>query len=331
MNDHAAEDLVTLLRQRAQDQAERRAYTFLSDGEQEEETFSWSQLDQRARAIAARLQRTVAPGDRVLLLYPPGLEYIAAFFGCMYAGAVAVPAYPPRHNRNQLRLQTLVTDARATTALTSTHVLSRMSDRITRDANLAQLSWISSDEIANEESDGWSAPYLSADNLVLLQYTSGSTTAPKGVMISHRNLLANERLIAHAFSQSSESVVVGWLPLYHDMGLIGNVIQPLFVGAPCVLMSPLAFLQKPLRWLQAISHYRATTSGGPNFAYDLCVRKIGEEQLAALDLSCWQVAFNGAEPIRAGTLEAFAEKFALCGFSREAFRPCYGLAEATLI
>lgn len=331
MNLYAAEDLVTLLRQRAQDQAERRAYTFLSDGEQEEETFSCSQLDQRARAIAARLQRTVAPGDRVLLLYPPGLEYIAAFFGCLYAGAVAVPAYPPRHNRNQLRLQTLVTDARAKTALTSTHVLSRMSDRITRDANLARLSWISSDEIANEQSDGWCAPHLSGDNLVLLQYTSGSTTTPKGVMINHRNILSNERLIEYAFSQSSESVVVGWLPLYHDMGLIGNVIQPLFVGAPCVLMSPLAFLQKPLRWLQAISRYRATTSGGPNFAYDLCVRKIGEEQLTALDLSSWKVAFNGAEPIRASTLEAFTEKFAPCGFRREAFRPCYGLAEATLI
>ena len=327
MNHHAAGDLVTLLCQRAQDQPERRAYTFLTDGEQEEETFSWSQLDQRVRAIAARLQRTVAPGDRVLLLYPPGLEYIAAFFGCIYAEAVAVPAYPPRNNRNQLRLQTLVTDARAKTALTSTHVLSR----ITRDADLARLSWICSDEIANEESDGWRAPQLSGDELVLLQYTSGSTTTPKGVMINHRNLLANERLIEHAFSQSSESVVVGWLPLYHDMGLIGNVIQPLFVGAPCVLMSPLAFLQKPLRWLQAISRYRATTSGGPNFAYDLCVRKISEEQLVALDLSCWQVAFNGAEPIRAGTLDAFAEKFALCGFRREAFRPCYGLAEATLI
>lgn len=331
MNLRAAEDLVTLLRQRAQDQAERRVYTFLADGEQEQEIFSCSQLDQRARAIAARLQHTVAPGDRVLLLYPPGLEYIAAFFGCIYAGAVAVPAYPPRHNRNQLRLQTLVTDARAKTALTSTHVLSRMSDRITRDANLARLSWVSSDEIANEESDGWRAPHLSGDNLVLLQYTSGSTTTPKGVMINHRNLLSNERLIEHAFSQSSESVVVGWLPLYHDMGLIGNVIQPLFVGAQCVLMSPLAFLQKPLRWLQAISRYRATTSGGPNFAYDLCVRKIGEEQLTALDLSSWKVAFNGAEPIRASTLEAFTEKFAPCGFRREAFRPCYGLAEATLI
>lgn len=195
MNHFAAEDLVTLLRQRAQTQAERRAYTFLLDGEQEEETFSWSQLDQRARAIAARLQRTVALGDRVLLLYPPGLEYIAAFFGCIYAGAVAVPAYPPRHNRNQLRLQTLVTDAQAQTALTSTHVLSRMSDRMTRDTNLAQLRWISSDEIANEESDGWCAPHLSADSLVLLQYTSGSTTTPRGVMINHRNLLSNERLI----------------------------------------------------------------------------------------------------------------------------------------
>src|SRR5215213_3434465 len=327
MNLRAAEDLVTLLRQRAQAQPERLAYTFLSDGEQEEETFSCSQLDQRARAIAARLQRTVATGERVLLLYAPGLEYIAAFFGCIYAGAVAVPAYPPRHNRNQLRLQTLVTDARAKTALTLTHVLSR----ITRDANLAQLSWISSDEIANEESDGWCAPHLSGDNLVLLQYTSGSTTTPKGVMINHRNLLSNERLIEHAFSQSSESVVVGWLPLYHDMGLIGNVIQPLFVGAPCILMSPMAFLQKPFRWLQAISRYRATTSGGPNFAYDLCVRKINAEQRATLDLSSWRVAFNGAEPVRQETLERFAAAFAPCGFAFDAFRPCYGLAEATLL
>ena len=326
-----ADNLVALLRQRAQAQPDRRAYIFLSDGETVEATFSYSELDQRARAIGARLQSSVGVGERVLLLYQPGLEYIAAFFGCLYAGAVAVPAYPPRRNRNQARLQTLVADAGAKTALTSTHVLSRMTGLVAQDESLARLTWLSSDDISDRESDGWRMPTVGADSLAFLQYTSGSTSAPKGVKISHRNLLSNERLIQYAFRQSADSIVVGWLPLYHDMGLIGNVIQPLFVGAPCILMSPLAFLQKPLRWLQAISHYRATTSGGPNFAYDLCVRKIGDEQLDALDLSSWEVAFNGAEPIRAETFDRFTEKFAPCGFRREAFRPCYGLAEATLI
>jgi acyl-CoA synthetase (AMP-forming)/AMP-acid ligase II len=166
--------------------------------------------------------------------------------------------------------------------------------------------------------------------LAFLQYTSGSTATPKGVMVSHGNLLHNEAIIQQAFAQTSESVIVSWLPLYHDMGLIGNVLQPLYVGAHSVLMSPVAFLQSPFRWLKAISHYRATTSGGPNFAYDLCVRKITEEQKAGLDLSSWQLAFNGAEPIRAETLDRFAKAFASCGFRREAFFPCYGLAEATL-
>jgi acyl-CoA synthetase (AMP-forming)/AMP-acid ligase II len=163
-----------------------------------------------------------------------------------------------------------------------------------------------------------------------LQYTSGSTSQPKGVIVSHGNLMHNEQLIQQAFDQSESSVIVGWLPLYHDMGLIGNVLQTLYVGARCVLLSPAAFLQSPFMWLQAISLAKATTSGGPNFAYDLCVRKVSEEQRAQLDLSSWKVAFNGAEPIRPATLKRFAKVFASCGFKPEAFHPCYGLAEATL-
>src|SRR6185295_3232330 len=177
----------------------------------------------------------------------------------------------------------------------------------------------------------WREPEADADTLAFLQYTSGSTAAPKGVMVSHGNLLHNEEMIRNAFNQSERSVIVGWLPLYHDMGLIGNVLQPLYVGAQCVLMSPIAFLQRPVRWLNAISRYKGTTSGGPNFAYDLCVRKTTPADRAAMDLSSWTVAFNGAEPIRAETLGRFADAFAASGFRREAFYPCYGLAEATLL
>ncbi|HEX8889429.1 MAG TPA: amino acid adenylation domain-containing protein, partial [Pyrinomonadaceae bacterium] len=323
--------LVDLLRGRAQLQPERPAYTFLIDGEQEELSLTYGELDRQARAIAAWLQPLVSPGDRVLLLYPPGLEYIAAFFGCLYAGAVAVPAYPPRRNRNLLRLQALVADAQASVALTTAPVLARISPLFSQNPYLEPLRWLTSDSITVGIERHWQEPAINSEALAFLQYTSGSTSTPKGVMLTHGNLLHNEQIIQHAFQQSEESIILGWLPLYHDMGLIGNVIQPLYVGAPCVLMSPTAFLQKPVRWLEAISRYRATTSGGPNFAYDLCARKITEEQRATLDLDSWTVAFNGSEPIRQETMERFADTFAPCGFRREAFSPCYGLAEATLI
>ncbi|MET0624410.1 MAG: AMP-binding protein, partial [Pyrinomonadaceae bacterium] len=323
--------LVELLRLRAALQPGGHAYTFLTDDGASERTLTYAALERQARAIAARLQATVAPGDRVLLLYPPGLGYIAAFFGCLYAGAVAVPAYPPRNNRNLLRLQTLAGNARAAAALTTTTVLSRIGPQLSEHPYLKPLAWLASEEIEESEADGWREPGGGGESVALLQYTSGSTSSPKGVIISHRNLLHNERMISRVFGQTAQSLVVGWLPLYHDMGLIGNVIQPLFVGAPAVLMSPAAFLQKPLRWLEAITRYRATTSGGPNFAYELCARKITDEQREALDLSSWRVAFNGAEPIRGESLERFAEVFGPCGFRRDAFQPCYGLAEATLI
>ncbi|HVF55927.1 MAG TPA: amino acid adenylation domain-containing protein, partial [Pyrinomonadaceae bacterium] len=323
--------LVDLLRLRASSQPEQLAYTFLLDGEKEEANISYGELDRQARAIAASLQPLVSPGDRVLLLYPPGLEYIAAFFGCLYAGAIAVPAYPPRRNRNLLRLQSLVADAQSAVALTTGPVLARMAPLFSENPYLSPLRWLTSDGLAEGVENNWEEPILTGTDLAFLQYTSGSTSLPKGVMLSHGNLLHNERVIQSAFGQTAASVIMGWLPLYHDMGLIGNVIQPLFVGARCVLMSPAAFLQRPLRWLQAISRYRATTSGGPNFAYDLCARKVTEDERATLDLSSWRVAFNGSEPIRHETIENFARTFETCGFRREAFYPCYGLAEATLI
>jgi amino acid adenylation domain-containing protein len=323
--------LVDLLRSRAESQPDHLAYTFLLDGEQQELSLTYSELDRQARAIAAQLQTLVSPGSRVLLLYPPGLEYIAAFFGCLYAGAVAVPAYPPRRNRNLLRLQALVADAQASVALTTAPVLARINPLFSQNPYLEPLRWLTSDSITAGIERYWEEPAVNSESLAFLQYTSGSTSTPKGVMLTHGNLLHNQRIIQHAFQQTEESVILGWLPLYHDMGLIGNVIQPLYVGARCILMSPTAFLQKPLRWLEAIARYRATTSGGPNFAFDLCARKITEEQRATLDLSSWTVAFNGSEPVRAETMERFAETFAMCGFRREAFAPCYGLAEATLI
>ena len=329
--DHGLPTMVDLLRMRALHQGSRLAYTFLVDGEAEKIELTYGELDQRSRAIGAALQLAGAAGERVLLLYPPGVEFIAAFLGCFYAGAIAVPAYPPRLNRSQVRLQNIIDDTQAAVALTTKTVLSRV-ERIFNEPSYAKgLKWLATDDITNELGEKWREPDIDCDALAMIQYTSGSTSVPKGVMVSHRNLLINERMIQEAFRQNENSVIVGWLPLYHDMGLIGNVLQPLYLGARCVLMSPMSFLQKPSRWLQAISDFRATTSGGPNFAYDLCVSKIGLDERARFDLSNWTTAFNGSEPIFSETMERFAAAFADYGFRREAFYPCYGLAEATLL
>ncbi|HEX8456607.1 MAG TPA: amino acid adenylation domain-containing protein, partial [Pyrinomonadaceae bacterium] len=322
--------LVELLRYRASRQPERVAYTFLADGERDAEQITYGELDGRARAIGATLQDRRAEGARALLLYPPGLNYVAAFFGCLYAQAVAVPAYPPRLNRTLSRLKAITADAQASIVLGTTQTLSHLKRGIAQAPELEQLTWLATDDLSPDVAGEWREQSIGGEALAFLQYTSGSTSTPKGVMVSHSNLLSNERIIKHAFEHTESAVVVGWLPLYHDMGLIGNVLNPLYIGAPAILMSPVAFLQKPARWLQAISDYKATTSGGPNFAYDLCVRKITPEQRATLDLSSWQIAFNGAEPIRRHTLEQFAETFAPHGFKRRAFMPVYGLAEGTL-
>ena len=320
-----------LLRYRAQFSSEQTAYTFLQDGETETSSLTYQELDRQARKLAAKLISMNATNSRALLLYPPGLDFITAFFGCLYAGVIAVPAYPPRPNQSIGRLQTIITDAQATIALTTSLGFSNIQKRFTDNSELSSLQWLTTDDLADDAAIDWQEPSASSDTLAFLQYTSGSTGTPKGVMISHGNILHNCDLIHQSFADTPKSLGVSWLPSYHDMGLIGGVLQPLYIGAPIVLMPALAFIQKPVRWLQAISHYKATTSGGPNFAYDLCLRKITPEQRATLDLSSWEVAFTGAEPVRAQTLEQFVDIFASCGFRKESFHPCYGMAETTLL
>ncbi|MEJ6479853.1 fatty acyl-AMP ligase [Nostoc punctiforme UO1] len=318
--------LIELLRFRAFSQPDEIAYTFLLDGEKDTVNLTYAELDKQAQTIAAYLQFK----ERVLLLYPPGLEYIAAFFGCLYAGAIAVPAYPPRPNRSLHRLQSIVADAKASIVLTNTAVLSNLERQLAELPDLRALNWLTTDSTDNNLANKWQQPEIDSDSLAFLQYTSGSTGTPKGVMVSHGNLLHNQKMIQEGFQHTEKTIIVGWLPLYHDMGLIGNILQPLYLGVRCILMSPVAFLQRPIRWLETISRYRGTTSGGPNFAYDLCMRKVTPEQLSTLDLSSWDVAFNGAEPVRVETIEKFSSTFASCGFRKEAFYPCYGMAETTL-
>lgn len=324
-------NLVEMLSYRACNQPEQKAYTFLKGGEANVVELNYQELHLQAQTIAGYLQSREAAGERCLLLYQPGLEFIAAFFGCLYANAIAVPAYPPRRNQNLSRLQAIATDAGAKIVLTTTSLLDNLKERSRKDLNLAELHWVATDGLSSNLATAWQAPKLTRDTLAFLQYTSGSTDNPKGVMVTHGNLFHNSAIIHQSFGHSVSSHGVIWLPPYHDMGLIGGVLQPLYGGFPVTLMSPVDFLQQPIRWLQAISRYQATTSGGPNFAYDLCLRKITPAQLETLDLSSWEVAFTGAEPVRAETLEEFATTFAPCGFRKEAFYSCYGMAETTLI
>ncbi|HEY0511015.1 MAG TPA: amino acid adenylation domain-containing protein [Thermoanaerobaculia bacterium] len=323
--------MTAALRETAVSRPGQTAFTFL-DGTGVATDLTYADLDRQALAIAAQLQQLGAAGQRALLLYPPGLDFVAAFLGCLYGGVVAVPVYPPTSQRTLPRLLAIAQDARPALALTTRALQGKLQPLAAGMPWLGEIAWVVTDgSDGSDESDGaWQDPRPGPETLAFLQYTSGSTAAPKGVMVSHGNLLHNEEMIRRAFGQSAASVIVGWLPLYHDMGLIGNVLQPLYLGAHCILQAPATFLQRPLSWLAAISRYRATTSGAPNFAYDLCVRKIGAEQRAGLDLASWEVAFNGAEPVRPDTLERFAAAFAPQGFRRRAFYPCYGLAEATL-
>jgi len=329
-NEVATATIVDVLRLRAETQKDQIAYRFLADGEEERGTLTYGELYHRARQVAGELQRKSAVGQRALLLDSSESDYIVTFFGCLCAGVIAVPIYAPRANKKgNARVESVVADAQPSVVLTTGAGSPAVRDVVAASAG-EQVKWIDTNALPVDGDELWTPPAVSGTDIAFLQYTSGSTATPKGVMVSHANILHNERMIQNAFDTRPGSVIVGWLPLYHDMGLIGNVLQPLFAGVPCILMSPVAFLQRPLRWLQAISRYKATTSGGPNFAYELCMRKIRPEDRSGLDLSSWRVAFNGAEPVRLETVNRFAAQFADCGFRREAFVPCYGLAEATL-
>lgn len=323
--------LVELLNWRAAHESNRHAYSFLRQGEQEEASITYGELGQRARAIGTLLQSRGATGTPVMLLHPPSIDYIAAFFGCLYAGAIAVPAYPPFSVRMMPRIHAIVSDTQAKIVLTASSTLTDLKRCFAHLPELENLEWFASDAIPVRLSDEWEAPEIDGDSLAFLQYTSGSTSVPKGVMVTHHNLLHNLDLLLRYCEQTPNSHMVSWLPPYHDMGLIAGILSPLHVGYPATLMSPVAFLQRPLRWLQTISRVKATMSIAPNFAYGLCARKVTPEQLRELDLSTWQLAANGAEPIRAETLDLFVNAFGPCGFRREAFFPGYGLAEGTLI
>ncbi len=322
--------IVELARYRARQQPRDRAYVYLKDGEIESEVLSYEALDRRARAIAAWLQQYVTQGARVALAYAPGLDFISGFFGCLYAGVVAVPVYPPNGSGDVRRFARILSDAGCAAVCTHDVRADAVRAALASTASTRELPCLSTGDCVDVYADQWLDPGIGSDSLAFLQYTSGSTGTPKGVMVSHGNLLHNQRLIARAFQHSNATVGVSWLPLYHDMGLIGHVLQPLYLGVTSVLMAPTAFIFKPVRWLQAITRYRATSSGGPNFAYDLCLRRITEKQMAGLDLRSWDLAFNGSETVRLETMQRFAQKFAACGFRREAFLCCYGMAESTL-
>ncbi len=326
-------DLIDLTTFRAANTPDKLAYRFLENGETLETTLTYAELDQRARAIAACLQDLQLYQKPVLLLYPPGLEYICAFLGCLYAGAIAVPAPPPQRNQNLSRLQFIAHNCRANTLLTNEAVWRKLQNNPTIHTVLNQLNLygVVTDELESATAHLWSRPDIQPEDIAFLQYTSGSTGDPKGVMISHRNILQNSESIYRFFGHSNQSHTLSWLPPYDSMGLVGSILQPLYGEFPSTLFPPIYFLRNPLRWLRAISRYGATTSGGPNFAYELCLKTAKSEDLENLNLSHWAVAFNGSEPVRPQTLERFARTFLSCGFRPEAFNSCYGMAESTLM
>lgn len=321
--------LVELMQLRARLQPDAVSHRFLVDGESRTVEITYSELDRRARILAARLRTLVAPGDRALLQLA-GLDFLLGFAGCLYAGIVAVPAPIMRRNRSALALTAIVEDCDPGVVLATEATRATLCATLPPNSPLLDRPWLAIDAVTTAPPSGDSPVKIAAETIAFLQYTSGSTSLPKGVVLSHGNLIHNQGLIQAACGHSDATVVVGWLPLFHDMGLIGNLLQPLYLGVTSNLISPELVLQKPLRWLSAIDRYRATTSGGPNFIYDMCVSRITREQAAELDLSCWTVAFNGAEPVRADTLARFAELFAASGLRPSTHQPCYGLAEATL-
>jgi acyl-CoA synthetase (AMP-forming)/AMP-acid ligase II len=317
---------------RAENTPDRLAFTYSSDGERDADRVTYLELHRRAQAVAGRLLDVVPTGSHALLLFEPGLDFVAALVGCFQAGVVGVSATPPhpkRMHRTVPRLRAVAGDAEVHAVLTTAAIRDAAKPLFDDGQALAQAPWIAVHDGLEDADPGIVA--CDPSDLAFMQYTSGSTTAPRGVMLTHANLLANVEVLRRGMRTSSESRTFSWLPPSHDMGLITGILQPLCLGYPSALMSPLTVIKRPLRWLQGVSRFGATVSGAPNFAYDLAVRRTTPEQRESLDLSCWDVAFNGAEPILARTLGEFAETFAPHGFRKASLYPCYGLAEATLM
>lgn len=330
--DKADLTLVDLLEIRAQNQGKETAYRFLKDGEIETDSLTYQKLAEKARAIATYLQALQLNNQRVIIIYPyeEALEFITAFFGCLYAQAIPVTCHPPLSRHGYQEIKSRMQSSQATAIITHHSLLGKLKQQIQTPED-SNFHWITTTDIASHLAHDWIKPPITPETLAFLQYTSGSTGNPKGVMLTHESVIYNQKMLYQAFAPTSTSIGVTWLPLFHDMGLIGLVIQSLYVGRPSIFMSPLAFIQKPVRWLQAISKYRGTISGAPNFAYDLLCTHVTPQQRENLDLSCWELAFSGAEPILAETIAKFTSMFADCGFKPEAFYSCYGMAEATLL
>ncbi|WP_111976829.1 fatty acyl-AMP ligase [Algibacillus agarilyticus] len=326
------DSLIELVNFRAQVQPNDVAYTHLKDRKDEKENITYAEFQQRILTLAAHIQSYNVKGERIILMYPTGIDYIVAYFAVIFAGAIAVPVYEPRQSSHFNRLANILADAQPKLLLTLESTLAISS----KDAldELAQFgaTWLTTDNLPlnNKANEKWQPISLKPDDITFLQYTSGSTGAPKGVMVSNANLLHNSSLIHKNTQSSADSCCVTWLPPYHDMGLIGGLLQPLYAGFHCVILSPISVIQRPIKLLKAIHEYKATISGGPNFIFEACVNRIRDKQLAGIDLSSWRIAFNGAEPINANTLQRFAQRFASHGFNHNAFYPCYGMAETTL-
>ncbi len=323
-----------LIRKRAETTADRLAFTFLKNGESEAARLSYAELDLNSRKIAGALQQISAPGDRVLLMYPPGLDFISGFLGCLYAGVIAVPAFMPnpvRLDRQMSRLLSIAHSAGTQIVLTTSEQSTLLESQFSRFEALSSTTILSADGLDNAMAHACKVAPATTQTIALLQYTSGSTAEPRGVVVSHGNILHNLAFIQEREANNPHSVSVSWLPSFHDMGLLEGILSPIYGGYPQFLMSPLAFIQRPLRWLRAISRYRASISGGPNFAYEYCIQSVSDDQLEELDLRSWQVAYNGSETVHAATMENFARKFERCGFRYEAFCPVYGLAESTAL
>lgn len=326
----APQTLVDCLLSRATTHGDSLACAFLDGSGAVATQWDYAALDRRARTVAKALEVAGAADERALLLYPPGLEFVEAFLGCLYAGTVAVPSDLPRPREQRSRSAHLARDSEAAVLLTSSKVETRLEAHAPALHQLRSMKRIVTDRLTPAVNDDWH-PCVADNKVAMLQYTSGSTAESKGVILTHANLYANASAIRDAFQFTEKSRVLSWLPHYHDMGLIGGIIVPLFAGVPTFLMSPLDFAARPLAWLLAISNLKATVSGAPNFAYDLCATRIQRDERRLLDLSTWEIAFSGSEPVRAETLERFSATFAPSGFHETSFLPCYGLAEATLL
>jgi acyl-CoA synthetase (AMP-forming)/AMP-acid ligase II/acyl carrier protein len=306
------------------------AFVVLENEPANERTITYAQLSSRVKSLAADCMYRQLEGKRVVLVYQDVLEFIIAFLACQYAGIVAVPVPYMKGSKHNARLLAILKDAAASAIFCTGQSIVQLQKERAAYSQAAVPEIIPTDDTGSLYTGPVNEPSR-INELAFIQYTSGSTDTPKGVIITAGNLMHNQLLIEKTFGCNTDSVIFTWLPFHHDMGLIGNILHTIHIGCTCIILSPYHFMQSPIKWLQGITQYKVTHSGGPNFAYDLCVDKIQEEQLSRLDLSSWQVAYNGSEPVRAKTISRFTDHFSSVGFKKQSFYPCYGLAEATLL